>query len=156
MDIQKWMLEVKPVHIKHSLIAYIKNYNDFVFILDDSAELDWEMMVSFRDTKPTENGACKSANKYFYNGSTWHPVIEPFGEMNCVYCRCNNGRIDCSRLKCRSASEYPCRKPVKIIGQCCPVCPLSADGNYFIFYDFFPGMKNLVISRFIFLIFDWL
>nr|XP_053633805.1 chordin-like protein 1 [Cherax quadricarinatus] len=85
-------------------------------------------MVSFSDPSPPKGSAnldCKIGGRYFVNGSVWHPVIGPFGEMDCVLCRCYNGRIDCSRLKCQSRDKLHCAMPVKVAGQCCPVCPLK-------------------------------
>ncbi|XP_050739917.1 chordin-like protein 2 [Eriocheir sinensis] len=95
---------------------------------DDSTELDWDTMVSFSDPsapKGTADHDCKIGGRYFVNGSIWHPVIGPFGEMDCVLCKCLNRRIDCSRLKCQSRDKLQCSKPVKVAGQCCPVCPLT-------------------------------
>ncbi|KAK8381995.1 hypothetical protein O3P69_015176 [Scylla paramamosain] len=85
-------------------------------------------MVSFSDPsapKGTADHDCKIGGRYFVNGSIWHPVIGPFGEMDCVLCKCLNRRIDCSRLKCPSRDKLQCTKPVKVAGQCCPVCPLT-------------------------------
>ncbi|XP_068085126.1 chordin-like protein 1 [Anabrus simplex] len=82
--------------------------------------------VSFNDpTAPRErrDRDCISAGKYYLDGSTWHPVIGPFGPMDCVMCQCNSGSIECHRFKCPSRSELPCAKPIKQFGQCCPVCP---------------------------------
>lgn len=92
---------------------------------DDSTELDWDTMVSFSDpsTPKGSSNDCKSGDRYFRNGSIWHPIIGPFGKMDCVMCKCHNGRIDCSRLKCQSKDKLQCSKPVKVAGQCCPVCP---------------------------------
>ncbi|CAL4074065.1 unnamed protein product, partial [Meganyctiphanes norvegica] len=94
---------------------------------DESSELDWDTMVSFYDpsaTRRRQDSDCRSGGRYFVNGATWHPVIGPFGEMDCVMCKCDNGRIDCSRLKCPSRNECPSKKTIKVAGQCCPVCPL--------------------------------
>ena len=100
---------------------------------DDSTELDWDTMVSFSDPsapKGTADHDCKIGGRYFVNGSIWHPVIGPFGEMDCVLCKCLNRRIDCSRLKCPSRDKLQCTKPVKVAGQCCPVCPLTLMSEY--------------------------
>ncbi|XP_042242999.1 chordin-like protein 2 isoform X2 [Homarus americanus] len=95
---------------------------------DDSTELDWDTMVSFTDPsapKGSSDHDCKIGGRYFINGSIWHPVIGPFGEMDCVLCKCYNRRIDCSRLKCQSRDKLQCNKPIKVAGQCCPICPLK-------------------------------
>ncbi|XP_071514893.1 chordin-like protein 1 [Panulirus ornatus] len=99
---------------------------------DDSTELDWDTMVSFSDPSAAKGSAdhdCKIGGRYFINGSIWHPVIGPFGEMDCVLCKCYNRRIDCSRLKCQSRDKLQCNKPIKVAGQCCPVCPLRVVTN---------------------------
>ncbi|KAG7157374.1 Chordin-like protein 2-like [Homarus americanus] len=85
-------------------------------------------MVSFTDPsapKGSSDHDCKIGGRYFINGSIWHPVIGPFGEMDCVLCKCYNRRIDCSRLKCQSRDKLQCNKPIKVAGQCCPICPLK-------------------------------
>nr|XP_045597399.1 chordin-like protein 1 [Procambarus clarkii] len=85
-------------------------------------------MVSFSDpagAKSSSDHDCKIGGRYFINGSIWHPVIGPFGEMDCVLCKCYNRRIDCSRLKCQSRDKLQCSRPIKVAGQCCPVCPLK-------------------------------
>lgn len=56
------------------------------------------------------------------HGSNWHPIIGPFGMMECVVCKCLKGQIDCGRLKCPPKKEMPCPKPVKVEGHCCPIC----------------------------------
>ncbi|KAJ4435726.1 hypothetical protein ANN_18342 [Periplaneta americana] len=85
--------------------------------------------VTFKDpTAPRDrrDKDCISAGKYYLDGSSWHPVIGPFGPMDCVMCKCNAGNIECNRFKCPSRSELSCSKPVKQFGQCCPVCPITA------------------------------
>ncbi|GFG29126.1 hypothetical protein Cfor_03843 [Coptotermes formosanus] len=47
------------------------------------------------------------------DGSSWHPVIGPFGPMDCVMCQCNSGNIECNRFKCPSREELQCTKPAK-------------------------------------------
>ncbi|XP_049840252.1 chordin-like protein 1 [Schistocerca gregaria] len=69
---------------------------------------------------------CISTGKYYVDGSSWHPVIGPFGPMDCVRCHCLSGSIECSRFKCPSREELPCEKPVKQFGQCCASCPVPA------------------------------
>ncbi|XP_033609049.1 chordin-like protein 2 [Cryptotermes secundus] len=69
---------------------------------------------------------CISAGKYYSDGSSWHPVIGPFGPMDCVMCQCNSGNIECNRFRCPSRAELQCTMPTKQFGQCCPVCPITA------------------------------
>ncbi|KAK2727983.1 hypothetical protein QYM36_008454 [Artemia franciscana] len=66
---------------------------------------------------------CISGGRYYLHGSTWHPVMGPFGPMDCVICQCRSGRIECQRLEC--PLQMPCDKPIKVTGRCCPVCPID-------------------------------
>ncbi|XP_055927527.1 chordin-like protein 1 [Argiope bruennichi] len=67
-------------------------------------------------------GDCIAAGVTYSHGSTWHPVIGPFGPMDCVYCKCQNGKIECSRLNCPPLQQLPCSKPIQVPGHCCPLC----------------------------------
>ncbi len=67
---------------------------------------------------------CISGGRYYLHGTTWHPVMGPFGPMDCVNCQCRSGRIECQRLECPSRPALNCERPVKVAGRCCPVCPL--------------------------------
>ncbi|CAG0919603.1 unnamed protein product [Notodromas monacha] len=68
---------------------------------------------------------CVSGGRRFAPGSQWHPVIGPFGEMECVECACEGGQISCHRLHCPSAQDLGCAPQdlVKVPGHCCPTCP---------------------------------
>ncbi|XP_046656357.1 protein kinase C-binding protein NELL1-like [Daphnia pulicaria] len=70
---------------------------------------------------------CISGGRYYLHGTTWHPVMGPFGPMDCVNCKCKSGRIECQRLECPSRPALNCDRPVKVTGRCCPVCPLEGD-----------------------------
>ncbi|XP_057381036.1 von Willebrand factor C and EGF domain-containing protein-like isoform X1 [Daphnia carinata] len=72
---------------------------------------------------------CISAGRYYLHGTTWHPVMGPFGPMDCVNCQCRSGRIECQRLECPSRPELSCERPVKVAGRCCPVCPFIDGDN---------------------------
>lgn len=67
--------------------------------------------------------------RYYLHGTTWHPVMGPFGPMDCVNCVCKSGRIECHRLECSDRRSLNCDKPVKVTGSCCPVCPLQGDNQ---------------------------
>lgn len=87
----------------------------------------WDTVVTFAEAPPKSEQKivsrdCKSGDRYFTNGATWHPVIGPFGEMDCVLCKCHFGKIECARLECENKKNFPCKKPIKVTGQCCPVC----------------------------------
>ncbi|XP_047738877.1 kielin/chordin-like protein [Hyalella azteca] len=106
--------------------------DDCCKICPDTAmsEQQWPSEISFSDPSNSPSSRtrdCRSGERYFLNGSKWHPIIGPFGEMSCVTCRCNNGTIGCARIKCASRSELPCDHPVKIDGRCCPVCQSQND-----------------------------
>ena len=51
-----------------------------------AADLDmgsnWDtVVVSFSNGgKSTSNKDCKSGDRYFNNGASWHPIIGPFGK----------------------------------------------------------------------------
>ncbi|KAG8199201.1 hypothetical protein JTE90_016025 [Oedothorax gibbosus] len=70
----------------------------------------------------SHNGDCIAAGITYSHGSSWHPVIGPFGPMDCVYCKCQNEKIECSRLSCPPLQTLPCSKPIQEPGHCCPVC----------------------------------
>ncbi|GAB1606417.1 1 isoform X2 [Argonauta hians] len=53
------------------------------------------------------------------NGSSWHPVLTPFGPHPCILCTCINGLTHCNKIGCPKVS---CSRPKKIDGKCCPVC----------------------------------
>lgn len=77
---------------------------------------------------------CISGGRYYLHGSSWHPVMGPFGPMDCVNCYCRSGRIECRRLECPSRPTLACDRPVKVTGRCCPVCPFegtsTGNGNH--------------------------
>ncbi|XP_072180633.1 chordin-like protein 2 [Diadema setosum] len=77
--------------------------------------------------EPTSYLACESNGHTYYHGQTWHPVLNPFGRMDCILCQCENGETSCSRLTCQADSELPCRNPQYIPGQCCKVCTDASD-----------------------------
>ncbi|XP_076311254.1 chordin-like protein 1 [Tachypleus tridentatus] len=64
---------------------------------------------------------CSSGGISYPHGSTWHPVIGPLGQMDCVLCKCQMGKVECGRLGCLLRG-LTCAKPQKVIGRCCPVC----------------------------------
>lgn len=65
------------------------------------------------------------------HGTTWHPVVGPFGTMECVVCKCVRGQIECGRLKCQPKKDMPCAKPMKVEGHCCPICtPAISNGMH--------------------------
>ncbi|GFR32018.1 chordin-like protein 1 [Trichonephila clavata] len=74
----------------------------------------------------SQRGDCIAAGVTYSHGSSWHPVIGPFGPMDCVYCKCQNGKIECSRLNCPPLQTLSCSKPIQVPGHCCPICAEKA------------------------------
>ncbi|GFY05893.1 chordin-like protein 1 [Trichonephila clavipes] len=74
----------------------------------------------------SQRGDCIAAGVTYSHGSSWHPVIGPFGPMDCVYCKCQNGKIECSRLNCPPLQTLACSKPIQVPGHCCPICAEKA------------------------------
>ncbi|XP_078403641.1 chordin-like protein 2 isoform X1 [Cetorhinus maximus] len=64
---------------------------------------------------------CVSNGKTYSHGESWHPVLRPFGLMECVLCTCNITKQECKKIHC--PDPYPCNYPQKINGKCCKVCP---------------------------------
>ncbi|XP_022248892.1 chordin-like protein 1 [Limulus polyphemus] len=77
------------------------------------------ILVTFR----TSGGGsvCSSGGISYPHGFTWHPVIGPLGQMDCVLCKCQMGKVECGRIGC-SLRGLTCAKPQKVIGRCCPIC----------------------------------
>jgi len=84
------------------------------------------VLIQQPDTKMED---CISGGRYYLHGTTWHPVMGPFGPMDCVNCVCKSGSIECHRLECSNQRSLNCDKPVKVTGRCCPVCPLQGDNQ---------------------------
>lgn len=58
-----------------------------------------------------------STSQKYYNGEQW------LEDEYCTSCECINGQAYCSAVLCA-----PCNNPVKISGQCCPICNDSEGG----------------------------
>ncbi|GIX94278.1 chordin-like protein 1 [Caerostris darwini] len=91
----------------------------------------------------SQRGDCIAAGVTYSHGSSWHPVIGPFGPMDCVYCKCQNGKIECSRLNCPPLHQLPCSKPIQVPGHCCPLC---TDGAADLEKDMEPPLHQPPIS----------
>lgn len=72
---------------------------------------------------------CKSGGRVYSEGAKWHPIIGPFGQMECVVCTCKSGNVECSRINCPPAQKLACIKPKRVQGQCCLICTNDDDGN---------------------------
>ncbi|GLV35923.1 short gastrulation [Carabus blaptoides fortunei] len=59
---------------------------------------------SMRERRPEEvlpPGSCRKPDgEYVDNGTEYHPRLASIGEYKCVTCKCTNGSVSCSRLKC--------------------------------------------------------
>ncbi|KAK2187600.1 hypothetical protein NP493_160g01007 [Ridgeia piscesae] len=67
------------------------------------------------------SGVCRSGDERHKNGSTWHPVVHPFGRVRCVVCHCLNGRISCDRVQCGPGTRPACDGKTGN-DQCCKRC----------------------------------
>ncbi|XP_067647833.1 uncharacterized protein [Eurosta solidaginis] len=65
---------------------------------------------------------CFSADtlKPMEHGSDWYE------NDYCTNCHCENGMRECVENLCKPAT---CKRPIKVIGQCCPQCPENEDEN---------------------------
>lgn len=71
--------------------------------------------------KKKSSGVCRSGDERHKNGSTWHPVVHPFGRVRCVVCHCLNGRISCDRVQCGPGTQPACDGKTDN-KQCCKRC----------------------------------
>ncbi|XP_041483109.1 chordin-like protein 1 isoform X2 [Lytechinus variegatus] len=71
--------------------------------------------------------ACESNGKTYQSGETWHPILFPFGRVDCILCQCQDGETTCNRISCPSDEELPCRNPQYVSNQCCKVCPDTSE-----------------------------
>ncbi|XP_023227580.1 chordin-like protein 1 isoform X1 [Centruroides sculpturatus] len=78
------------------------------------------VLVTFLLSQGTQTADCTSGGITYAHGSSWHPVIGPLGQMDCVICKCKSGRIECGRLSCPQPPSCVKLQPVQ--GQCCPIC----------------------------------
>ncbi|KAL0994046.1 hypothetical protein UPYG_G00117110 [Umbra pygmaea] len=63
---------------------------------------------------------CSFKEKTYSPGDSWHPYLEPFGFMFCMWCSCTKtGHVKCNTIKCPSLQ---CENPVTDSKQCCPRC----------------------------------
>ncbi|KAJ8022077.1 Chordin [Holothuria leucospilota] len=74
---------------------------------------------------------CTFSGEFYPLEKTWHPILEPFGEMVCVVCVCNPvttddgnvvGDVGCYNIK-DQCEEPDCDEPISSPDQCCKYCP---------------------------------
>lgn len=74
------------------------------------------------NNKFRHNRVCVSNGKTYSHGESWHPILRPFGPVECVLCTCNVTKQECKKIHC--PESYPCKHPQKTTGKCCKVCPV--------------------------------
>nr|AAK83138.1 chordin [Halocynthia roretzi] len=86
--------------------------------------LENQKTLGYEETELVNSGGCFENGENIPRpyGSSWHPVIHPFGQITCVVCTCHyNGEIKCEKVQCPAT---PCQNPVRENpGDCCKVCP---------------------------------
>ncbi|XP_076335753.1 chordin-like protein 1 isoform X5 [Tachypleus tridentatus] len=82
------------------------------------------MLGTFTFTDKTRNSRndCLSGGQIYSQNATWHPVIGPLGQMDCVVCKCQLGKVVCNRLSCKETKTSLCAKVAHVLGHCCPIC----------------------------------
>ncbi|XP_048461234.1 chordin-like protein 1 isoform X2 [Rhincodon typus] len=90
-------------------------------ILTDPQQGSGTIVQIVIDNKHRHGRVCVSNGKTYSHGESWHPVLRPFGLMECVLCTCNISKQECKKIHC--PDPYPCKYPQKINGKCCKVCP---------------------------------
>ncbi|XP_078268166.1 chordin-like protein 2 [Rhinoraja longicauda] len=74
------------------------------------------------NSKFRHSRVCVSNGKTYSQGESWHPILRPFGPVECVLCTCNVTKQECRKIHC--PESYPCKHPQKIAGKCCKICPV--------------------------------
>lgn len=71
-----------------------------------------------------ENTRCKDSEtkQWYHSGESWDV-------KNCRKCVCFEGEISCTASVC---SKPLCPNPLKMDGECCPVCPNQRNEGYLI------------------------
>ncbi|XP_022246299.1 chordin-like protein 1 isoform X2 [Limulus polyphemus] len=77
---------------------------------------------TFTNKRGNSRNDCLSGGQIYSQGATWHPVIGPLGRMDCVVCKCQLGKVVCSRLSCKETKTSLCAKVTHVLGHCCPIC----------------------------------
>ena len=74
-----------------------------------------------KETVSTETPRCFDAHSRKFYGETevWKP-------NDCTVCTCRGGRLECLATVCRHPT---CVAPLRVKGQCCPVCSLRKNTN---------------------------
>ncbi|XP_059832862.1 chordin-like protein 2 isoform X3 [Hypanus sabinus] len=74
------------------------------------------------NNKYRHSRVCVSNGKTYSHGESWHPILRPFGPVECVLCTCNITKQECKKIHC--PNPYPCKDPQKVNGKCCKICPV--------------------------------
>lgn len=71
-----------------------------------------------------KEGGCQFQSEIHKNGVEWNPRVQPFGVMNCILCRCKDGKASCKRQRC---PKLTCPLLRKEADECCPRCTDESD-----------------------------
>src|SRR5690606_37345810 len=64
--------------------------------LEDQGLTDAELR-KLREKETLEAGGCRFSGRIYSNGAEWNPVVQPYGEIKCVQCKCKDGVHKCRR-----------------------------------------------------------
>lgn len=78
-----------------------------------------DMGVERNDEDVIREGGCLWRDETYENGHVWSPRVLPYGEVNCVTCRCKDGESKCTRKHC---PVMACMYKVYEKNSCCPRC----------------------------------
>lgn len=67
-----------------------------------------------------EKANCLHRGKSYLHGTSWKPILPQFGMLQCVICRCKNGKVRCRRLRCMKSAR--CRMRNGKMDPCCRHC----------------------------------
>ncbi|XP_041354893.1 chordin-like protein 2 isoform X2 [Gigantopelta aegis] len=110
---------------------YVNTTDDCCQRCEEEADYEDYLDYILQDTRPDNlsDSDCLSASGIRTNGTMWHPVIGPFGEMKCIICKCMNGEVECNRMQCVPDRKLPCKRPRLVKGACCKSCPARNRGR---------------------------
>ncbi|XP_071831947.1 uncharacterized protein [Apostichopus japonicus] len=116
----------------------------FCFIQSDALQLcrQYPGSCTFQDTSVSWSCEFSSDSSIYDMG----PCVfrgslklhrEPWKLDDCTLCTCYNGTTDCDIITC---AQPKCSDPVKIPGECCPMCPITME-LFNLFNQFTPGTR---------------
>ncbi|XP_053513830.1 chordin isoform X1 [Artibeus jamaicensis] len=63
---------------------------------------------------------CRFSGRWFPESQSWHPLVYPFGEMNCITCKCGGGVPHCERDNCSLPLSCGPGKESRCCSHCTP------------------------------------